>query len=42
MKRTLIAAIVIAVALVAVPTVVALGQSDQSEPTAVVCPYDPR
>jgi len=40
MKRTVIAAIVIAVALVAVPTVVALAQSDQSEASAVACPYD--
>ena len=40
MKRTVIAGIVIAVALVAVPTVVALAQSNQSEPTPVACPYD--
>ena len=40
MKRTLIAVIVIAVALVAVPTLVALAQSDQSEPTTVTCPND--
>lgn len=40
MKRTVIGAIVIAVALVAVPTVVALARSEQSQPTAVACPYD--
>jgi hypothetical protein len=40
MKRTVIAAIVIAVALVAIPTVVALAQPDQPEPTAMACPYD--
>jgi len=40
MQRTTIAAIVVAAALVAVPTVVALAQSDQSLPTAVACPYN--
>jgi uncharacterized protein involved in copper resistance len=40
MKRTTIAVIVFAVALVAVPTVVALAQSDQPDPTAAACPYN--
>jgi hypothetical protein len=40
MKRTTIAVIVFAVALVAVPTVVALAQSDQPDPTATACPYN--
>lgn len=38
MKRTLITVIMIAVVLVAVPTVVALAQSEQSEATTVACP----
>ena len=40
MKRTTIAVIVFVVALVAIPTVVALAQSDQSGPRATACPYN--
>lgn len=39
MRRSTIAVVVFAVALVAVPTVVALAQSDQPDSTAPACPY---
>ncbi len=39
MKRTTIAAIGLAAALVAVPTVVASARSPQSDQTAATCPY---
>jgi len=39
MKRTTIAAIGLAAALVAIPTVMAAAQPDQSDQTATTCPY---